>query len=99
MVRGKAITDIAPLAAALRPAGVRASISKTSVSDISAFAAATGLNALFVSDNLITDIGPLVHLPALMALTITGNPIDCPNQMVHIQALQARGVRVNHSCP
>jgi len=98
LVRGKSITDVAPLAAALRSAGAKVSITETSISNVSPLAALTNVGVLDLHDNLITDISPLVNLPTILSLTVTGNPLDCPTQMVHIQALQARGVRVTHGC-
>ena len=98
-VRGKSITDVAPLAAALTAAGGRVLILNTSISDISSLAALTSVRSLGLNDNLIREIAPIVSLPALASLDVSGNPLDCATQLVHLQALQARGVRVTHSCP
>ena len=98
-VRGKSITDVGPLAAALTAAGGRVLIMNTSISDISSFAALTRVRSLGLSNNLIREIAPIVSLPALTSLDVSNNPLDCATQMVHVQALQARGVRVTHSCP
>jgi hypothetical protein len=98
LVRGKSITDVAPLATALSAAGAKVLITKTSISDVSPLAALTNVRGLSLPDNLITDISPLVNLPTITLLQVEGNPLQCPTQMVHIQALQARGVRVTHSC-
>jgi len=99
LVRGKSITDVAPLAAALKSSQSKVAISNTSISDIAPLAALTSIRALSLNDNLIADIAPLVNLPAIMSLDLAGNPLDCPTQMVHIEALRARGVRVTHGCP
>ena len=99
LIRGKAIRDVAPLAAALKKQGVRLVLINTSVSDISSFATLADIRGMSMNDNLIQDIAPIVNLPTLVNLNVQNNPLDCPTQMPHIQALQARGVTVTHSCP
>ena len=52
-IRGKAIKDVAPLAAALKKQGVRLLLTNTSVSDISSFAALADIRSVGLNDNLI----------------------------------------------
>jgi hypothetical protein len=98
LIRGKSITDAAPLATAFASGTMRVGILNTSISDVSPLGALTRVLGLNLSFNLIRDISPLVNLPTLVTLQLTDNPLDCPTQMIHIQALQARGVNVVHNC-
>jgi hypothetical protein len=98
LVRGKGITDIAPLAAAM-VATPSSMITDTSVEDVSSLAALTSVQTFSLARNRIRDISPLLSWPVLRTLDVTGNPLDCATQMANIKALQARGVTVTHDCP
>jgi len=75
----------------------RVSFRRTPIIDISPLETVSGLESVWLSDNLIEDIGPLVRNSSLGEgdlLHIEGNPLSDQSVNEHIPALEARGVEV-----
>jgi hypothetical protein len=70
-ISGKRITDIAPLADALRGSKARTiMIGPSGVSDLSPLARATTLSLITVTDSPVADLAPLAALPGLTGLAV-----------------------------
>jgi hypothetical protein len=74
IVSGKRITDITPLADAMRGSNAKSLyIGPTAVSDLSPFTRATTLATLSVTESPVADMAPLAALPNLTNLSL----VDC----------------------